>query len=648
MDNLSGHFEAGTSTAILGPSGSGKTTLLNFLAARMRESGTLELKGKLFMNGRNIKSIRKFKHRFSYVMQHDILWEDMTPQEQLLYTAKLAGIPDAQKKVDRLIHWLGLDKCRDTRVGNPLKRGLSGGEQKRTSIAMEVITQPSLIFLDEPTTGLDSKSALDVAGILKMLAGCGRTIITTIHQPSSEIMNRFDRVLCLCEGRIIYDGPPHNIPTYFKEIGYPPPALTNPADHLMTILNDDDIKIKALKEGRDITKEQVRDQFEKRLNHFVGTYNQHFKPIPKKECNEDEWKKLQINPNKASFCSHLCLLLGRNYLYFFRNPKSFMVKIMQAIVFALFTIVLYNNMKDPKEDTVAAIQDRAGFIFNASSTMGFAGVFASLYGIIPLIGTFFRDHEKRLYSPSLFYIISTLYHIPTQVIVCLLYELCFFFIVDMKQTTEAFFQYYLIFFCVYLAASGFGDILSISIRKIEIVTQAFPLLVVPLFMASGLLAVVKDMVFYMVGLSYISFFKFGFQAGAYIEFDDSTRQSYIDNCIVRPSGCYSSSCAIKGKTLPVCDPRQTLDFYEDGFMINIYFLLGQAVIYRIIALIIWTVYTKDKPLPYREELPPKDSFKEPKMKGNKSKLNAVNPVGKDNYKKIKQNQEEVVVKDVDQ
>jgi ABC-type multidrug transport system ATPase subunit len=174
-----------------------------------------------------------------------------------------------------VIGWLGLEKCKNTRVGGDLVRGVSGGEKKRTSIALEVITDPSLIFLDEPTTGLDSKSALDVASILRMLARNGRTIVTTIHQPSSEIMSRFDRILCLCEGKIVYDGPPEEIPGYFSAIGYPAPPLTNPADHLMSILNDDDIKIKALNNGQKITKDEVRMEFLHRLETFVKQFEIH-------------------------------------------------------------------------------------------------------------------------------------------------------------------------------------------------------------------------------------------------------------------------------------------------------------------------------------------------------------------------------------
>lgn len=413
LDNLSGQFQTGTATAILGPSGCGKTTLLNFLSGRMRNSGNLAVKGGLFINGRKENSVKSMKHRFSYVTQDDIMYEDLSPYESILNTAQLAGIKDPEAKTNEIIKWLGLGKCKDTRVGGTLKRGVSGGEKKRTSIALEVITNPSLIFLDEPTTGLDSKSALDVASILRMLARNGRTIVTTIHQPSSEILSRFDKVLCLCEGKIVYDGPPANIPGYFAEIGYPAPPLTNPADHLMSILNDDDIKIKAFEQGKKMSKDEVRFEFLQRLSAFNKQYESKRPKITKTTCSDQEYQLLSTNENNTSTGAQACIIFGRAYKYFFRNPNAFITKCIQLLAFAFFGIILYTNNRSPDSDTIGAIQDVSGMVFNLTGTIAFGGIFGSILGIIPLLGPFLREHEKRLYSPTLFYIISTVYHLPS-------------------------------------------------------------------------------------------------------------------------------------------------------------------------------------------------------------------------------------------
>ena len=115
---------------------------------------------------------------------------------------------------------LGLIKCADTYLGNNLIRGVSGGEKRRTSIGVELLTNPSIIFLDEPTTGLDSTTALNLMQFLNRIAKNGRTIISTIHQPSSEIFNQFDRLIIMVEGNVVYQGKAQESMGYFKNIGF--------------------------------------------------------------------------------------------------------------------------------------------------------------------------------------------------------------------------------------------------------------------------------------------------------------------------------------------------------------------------------------------------------------------------------------------
>ena len=243
------NFAQASSTAILGSSGSGKTTLLNYLSSRMEDSN-LKTTGNLTVNGQTLSSIDTIKHRTGYVTQIDIVQADLTPREQFLYTARLSGLSDPARKVQDVIDVLGLSSAADTVVGSDLQRGISGGERKRTSIGIELITDPSLLFLDEPTTGLDSKSALDVALLLKQLAQNSRTVIATIHSPSAEILSCFDRVICLSQGEKIFDDSPSKLVEYFNTVGLPALAFTNPADHLMTIINEYDIRMQASKEGR--------------------------------------------------------------------------------------------------------------------------------------------------------------------------------------------------------------------------------------------------------------------------------------------------------------------------------------------------------------------------------------------------------------
>ena len=121
-------------------------------------------------------------------------------------------------------------------------KGVSGGERKRTSIGVELITDPSLIFLDEPTTGLDSFTATSVMETLKDLATQGRTIVQTIHQPNSDIYEMFDRLMLLAKGRVIYFNEAKYAVDYFTSINYKCPELSNPADYFMSIMSIESIE----------------------------------------------------------------------------------------------------------------------------------------------------------------------------------------------------------------------------------------------------------------------------------------------------------------------------------------------------------------------------------------------------------------------
>jgi ABC-type multidrug transport system ATPase subunit len=169
--------------------GAGKTTLLNFLSGR-EISSNLRKTGVIAVNGRDKDSMTNFSAYSAYVQQDDILFQTMTVRECLEFAArlKLPGTEEQKiNRVDHLLKSLKLLKCQNTRIGGPLVKGVSGGERKRTSVGVELITDPSLIFLDEPTTGLDSFTATSVMEMLgDMARNENRTVISTIHQPNSD------------------------------------------------------------------------------------------------------------------------------------------------------------------------------------------------------------------------------------------------------------------------------------------------------------------------------------------------------------------------------------------------------------------------------------------------------------------------------
>lgn len=140
------------------------------------------------------------------------------------------AISPAEKaaRVETIIALLHLEKAQNTPIGGAQVKGVSGGERKRTCMAMEMIINPALLLLDEPTSGLDSFTAFSVVSILKSLASTGRTIISTIHQPSSEVFHLFDDILLLADGRVMYHGPCSEMVPYFSRLGYECPQYSNP------------------------------------------------------------------------------------------------------------------------------------------------------------------------------------------------------------------------------------------------------------------------------------------------------------------------------------------------------------------------------------------------------------------------------------
>ncbi|CAD7705429.1 unnamed protein product [Ostreobium quekettii] len=204
-------------TALMGPSGSGKTTLLDLLAGR-KTGG--ETKGEILFAAH--KPTQKFLRRYTgYVEQFDTLLGMLTVQEMMMYTAELkrpVSEPYNRKKeaVGAVIEKLALESAKDTRIGNALMKGISGGQAKRVNIGIALVTNPKVLFLDEPTTGLDSYTANEVLMLVKALTSDGITICATVHSPSPCAFALFDRLVMLVRGQLVYFGDRCAAHAYFQ------------------------------------------------------------------------------------------------------------------------------------------------------------------------------------------------------------------------------------------------------------------------------------------------------------------------------------------------------------------------------------------------------------------------------------------------
>ncbi|KAJ8485213.1 hypothetical protein OPV22_017698 [Ensete ventricosum] len=250
IDGLSGYAVPGRIMAIMGPSGSGKSTLLDSLAGRLGRN--IVLTGRVLLNG---KKRRLDYGVVAYVRQENVFLGTLTVRETVTYSAHLRLPATMSKKevasvVEGTIEEMGLQDCADRAIGNWHLRGISGGEKKRLSIALEILTRPHLLFLDEPTSGLDSASAFFVIQTLKQIAIDGnKTIISSIHQPSSEVFALIDDLCLLSGGEAVYTGDAKLATKFFAEVGFPCPSRRNPSDHFLRCINSDFDHVNATMKG---------------------------------------------------------------------------------------------------------------------------------------------------------------------------------------------------------------------------------------------------------------------------------------------------------------------------------------------------------------------------------------------------------------
>lgn len=209
----------GNLVGVMGGSGAGKSTLLSIL------NGTASpAEGRILINGLDLYiDARKVQGLIGNIPQDDLLIEELTVYQNLYYNTKLCfGQLDASeidRKVSDMLQALGLSETRDLKVGNALNKTISGGQRKRLNIALELIREPSILFVDEPTSGLSSRDAENVMDLLKQLALNGKLVFVVIHQPSSEIFKLFDRLLLLDRGGYpVYDGNPVESVAWFRRL----------------------------------------------------------------------------------------------------------------------------------------------------------------------------------------------------------------------------------------------------------------------------------------------------------------------------------------------------------------------------------------------------------------------------------------------
>ncbi|KAK3189627.1 hypothetical protein Dsin_029188 [Dipteronia sinensis] len=353
LKNVSGEAEPGRLLAIMGPSGSGKTTLLNVLASQLSASPTLHLSGLLEVNG---KPSTNKAYKFAYVRQEDLFFSQLTVRETLSLAAELqfpeiSSVEERDEYVNNLLFRLGLVSCAESNVGDAKVRGISGGEKKRLSVACELIASPSVIFADEPTTGLDAFQAEKVMETLRQLAQDGHTVICSIHQPRGSVYGKFDDIVLLTEGELVYAGPARDEPLeYFSNFGYCCPDHVNPAEFLADLISIDYSSAESVNSSR------------KRIDSLVESFSQRLSTIiyapPISGRKDSKNLKKTIVKKKGGWWKQFWLLLKRAWMQASRDGPTNKVRARMSIASAIIFGSVFWRMGRSQ----TSIQDRMGLL----------------------------------------------------------------------------------------------------------------------------------------------------------------------------------------------------------------------------------------------------------------------------------------------
>ena len=300
-------------SAVVGASGSGKTTLLNVLSGFVNKN----VYGSIRING-DERNDDSFKKQSTYIMQEENLFLLLTVWESMNFAIKLKTGSfftenDQRTKIVSILKTLGL-------IGqmNEYARDLSGGEQKRLSIALELVDDPSILFLDEPTTGLDSSSSTQCIRLLKKLAQEGKTIICTIHTPSALLLEMFDHLYALADGNCIYQGSSQNLIPFFENLNLSCPAVYNPCDFLLEISSDSYQKDQLTEKIQNGTNNEFRNE----TNNNITINDDVIK-------SKNDFTTLRdTRPYCSSlFSSQLIMLMLRNYLFLKRDKMNLLIRL---------------------------------------------------------------------------------------------------------------------------------------------------------------------------------------------------------------------------------------------------------------------------------------------------------------------------------
>ncbi|XP_067902602.1 broad substrate specificity ATP-binding cassette transporter ABCG2-like [Heterodontus francisci] len=534
--------------AILGPTGSGKSSLLDILAARKDPSG---LKGQVLIDGAPQPS--NFKCISGYVVQDDVVMGTLTVRENLQFSAALR-LPrsirnrEKNKRIDQIIKELGLTKVADSKIGTLFIRGVSGGERKRTNIGMELIIDPSVLFLDEPTTGLDASTALAVLMLLQRMSRNGKTIIFSIHQPRYSIFKLFSSLTLLANGRLVFHGPASEALNYFSAIGYSCEPFNNPADFFLDIINGDStavsahkaanldpemaLDVSALNKGTTIAEKLVEE-------YSKSTY---YSEMLSKLTTLSQGKSRDSMPVSirityaTSFCHQLKWVTKRSFKNLLRNPQASIAQLLVSLILGLIVGAIFFGVQN---DTTG-LQNRVGAMFFLTTNQCFSSL-----SVIDLFITekkiFIHEYISGYYRITAYFIAKVLVDlIPMRATPAIVLTITTYFLIGFRLQPSAFFITMLTLAQVSVTAACLGLSVATGQSIIAVANLSITVIFVLMIIFSGLLVNLPSVANWLSWLKYFSIPRYGLTALQVNEFlglnfcNSSESTLSVSNCSVPP------------------------------------------------------------------------------------------------------------------
>lgn len=524
LSNINGIMKPGLN-AILGPTGGGKSSLLDVLAARKDPCG---LSGDVLINGAPRPA--NFKCISGYVVQDDVVMGTLTVRENLQFSAALRlpttmGNQEKNERINKVIKELGLEKVADSKVGTQFIRGVSGGERKRTSIGMELITDPSILFLDEPTTGLDSSTANAVLLLLKRMSKQGRTIIFSIHQPRYSIFKLFDTLTLLAAGKLMYHGPAQKALEHFAAADYHCEAYNNPADFFLDVINGDSSAVVLNREGEvhEANKTGEPSKNEKPVIEKLAEFytNSAFYKETKAELDQLSVGKKKKGSSvfkeityATPFFHQLRWITKRSFKNLLGNPQASIAQIIVTVILGLVIGAIYFGL----DNGPAGIQNRAGVLFFLTTNQCFSSVSAVELFVVEK-KLFIHEYISGYYRVSSYFfgkLLSDL--LPMRTLPSIIYTCILYFMLGLKPMVEAFFIMMFTLMMVAFTASSMALAIAAGQSVVSIATLLMTIAFVFMMLFSGLLVNLRTVQPWLSWLQYLSIPRYGYMALQHNEF----------------------------------------------------------------------------------------------------------------------------------